>query len=46
MHNEAALGVGWVLAEHIYSEMQRLLSDGSEGMWKRALESQHADYIL
>lgn len=37
MHNEAALGVGWVLAEHTYSEMQMLLSDGSEGMWKRAL---------
>lgn len=31
MHNEVAVGVGWVLVEHVYVEMQALLSDGSEG---------------
>lgn len=37
MHNKVALGVGWVLVEHIYAEMQVLLSDGSKEKWKRAL---------
>lgn len=37
MHNEAAFGIGWVLVEHIYAEMQVLLSDGSKAKCKRAL---------
>lgn len=46
MHNKVAVGVGWVLVEHIYAEMQCSFQMGQGKSGRGHWESRHADYIF